>query len=312
MDEQRVTGPSVEHESRRDAAASGLTNGHADSLATVEPWSPPTASERASAAVRRYLSPGESLQLVDAVTRVDGAEQPASVGLTDDRLLVVSDDGDFVGVGLDRICSVRGEETTDVGVRGNDYRAMLALGYLLGVVGFLGVLATAANPLTPTLALVVLGGVFAVGHVLREGVDFDALVATIDEHDRDTGLGDRLRRAKRDLNDRVTDDDVGLGLTGGLAGGTFLLIVLAEGAIVPPFFTAILVSGAALTVYAMRHRERLDGVELVRRRQRTVRATVEDGTVLAVRTHPNSPLDRKLATGVQGRHRQRPTEDASA
>lgn len=303
MDERRITGQATEPQSPREngkPSESGETNGHADGLATVEPWTPPAAGERASTAIRRYLTAGESLQHVDAVTQIDGAERPASVGVTDERLLVVGEDGGFVGVGLDRVCTVRSDVESSSTVRGTDYRALLAVGYLLGVVGFLGVLASAASPLTPTLALVALGGVFATDHVLREGADFDALVAAIGRHDRDTGLADRLERGKRRVNDRVADDDVALGGAVGLAVGTFLLMALLEGSPFPPVYTALVVGGAGLTVYAMRHSDRFDGFELVRRRQRTVRATVDDGSVVAMRTHPNSRLDQELAGSASG------------
>lgn len=311
MDEGHGTGSGT---TQSDGGTSGLSNGVAeglpggdaegvpgddtdgrasDGLATVENWAPPSKRDR-TAAVRRFLAPGESLHVVDPVSYLEDGGRPAVVGLTDERVLLVGDDGGFVGVGLDRVCAVRSDDRTALDVRGLDYRLPLLAGYLLAVVGLVGVLGTAGNPLSPTLALMALGGALATDHVVREDADFGPAMAVLRRYGGDTGLADRLRRAGRAVDGRIADD-VALLAASTVGVGAFAAIVAVEGGFVTPLYTVLVVVGMGLAVYAFRNSETFGGMELVRRRQRTVTATLEDGTTLTVRTRPESTLARDIA-----------------
>lgn len=291
MDEQRITGAG---DSERDRGGSSGVGLHPDRVTTVEQWSPPSDGN-ATATVRRYLTPGESLRLIDPVAHLNRGGRPAVVGLTDERLMLVGEDGGFVGVGLDRISAVRSEPRTAFDVRGLDYRLVILAGYVLAIVGLVGVLGSAANPLTPTFALVTLGAVLAADHVRRQGADLDALLETVADHDRDTGLADRLRLVKRRINRHQTDEEFALAATGGFAVATFVLVIALEGGAVAPVFTLFVVGGAWLAVYAFYNSETHDGMELVRVRQQTITAMVDDGSSISVRTRPDSTLARELA-----------------
>ncbi|PSP33943.1 hypothetical protein BRC64_02265 [Halobacteriales archaeon QH_10_67_22] len=283
---------------REDRGVSGRDD---HGLTTVEQWRPPSSALCARSAVGEYLGAGESLQVIDEVSRPDDGGTPAAVGLTGRRLLVVSPDGSFLDVGLDRVCSVRSDRQSYLGVRGNDYRLVLCVGYLFAIVGLVGVLATSTSALTPTVALTTVGGVLLTDHVYRAGVDLDGPIGALDRGGRAAATTDRLRRWKRRLNGHVTDDDLALGATGGFTAGTFLLVVTVEPGLLAPALTLATVVGCVLSVYAFRYSDAFDGIELVRRRQRTVRVTVEDGQVVTLCTNPESTLDRELARLAHGR-----------
>lgn len=309
----RVTGIEVSNGDAPQSAADGERAARSDArdgerrdqkllggLVAEEDWSPPGSAVRDAAAVRQYLTARESLRFVDAAVLIEERPRPAAVGLTDERLLAVTGDGGFVGVGLDRICSVRSDRHTSLGVRGTDARVPLAAGFLLAIVGFLGVLAGAANPLTPTLAVAAVGGALATDYVRRESVDWSGVLAAIRRADGDSSVADRLERLGRRIDERAGGETVTLAAAGALALLPFLAVVALEPGLIAPAWTVVTAAGALLTVRGFRHADDLADVELVRRRERTVRATVEDGSTITVRTRPDSTLDRVLSGLVDG------------
>lgn len=277
-------------------AERGVIEAAVERVSTVEQWTPPSPREREAGPVRAHLRPDESLQVVDSGRLRGNREGPATVALTDDRLLVVAEDG-LVGTGLDRLCSVRSSLGTALGVRGNDARLVGGLGYLLSVVGFLAVLGVASDPLTPALALATVGGLLAAAHVRREGVEVNG--RTLTDRLRRFGAVDRLADGFVGVERRVTgsagQDPVARWGTAALALAPFAAVVALEGGVLAPLLTLGMAVSFGAVLYAVRHSEEFDGVEVVRRRQRTVTATVDDGSVVTVTTHPDSQLDSELA-----------------
>ncbi|QLH84485.1 hypothetical protein [Halosimplex pelagicum] len=298
----------------RDAAAGdGADERGAGPLATavedattVEPWTPSSPTGHETASVRRHLRRDESLQAVDAARLLGDGGGRAAVGLSDDRLLAVTDDG-LLSVGLDRLSAVRSSVDSTLGLRGRDARLLGGAGYLCSVVAFLGVLGTAADPLTPSLALAAVGGALAADHVRREGVAPNG--RTVTDRLRRFGplasLADALDGLERRVRGSSGADPLGRWGAAALAVGPFATLVALEGTVLPPLFALATVASFALVVYAVRNGDEFDGTEVVRRRRRTVTATFDDGTVLALRTHPDSPLDRELAARV-GESSRRP------
>lgn len=254
---------------------------------------PSRANGNPTVTVREFLSPDESLRLVDTVSYLYEGRHPAVVGLTDDRLLLVVEDDRFVGLGLDRVCTVRSNTRTSFDVRGLDYRLLVAVGCLLAVVGLAGVVGTAGNPLSPPLALVTLLGALGAERIARERPDPSGALASLLRHDgalaalnRRDGMLAALTRHEREL---------ALGVTSALGAGGFVVLAATESEPATPFFTVLLLVGAGLAVYASHNSERFEAMELVRSRRRTVTLTVEDGSTVRLRTSPDSPLDRELA-----------------
>ncbi|MFB6140176.1 MAG: hypothetical protein ABEJ26_07050 [Halosimplex sp.] len=271
-----------------------------DRLTAIEQWAPADGGE-ATRTVRRHLRPDESVQVADDARLVGDHGGPAAVGLTDDRLLVVTDGG-LVGVGLDRICAVRSSVETTVGARGMDARLLGGLGYFLSVVAFLAVLGAAANPLTPTLALVTVGGVFAFDHVRREGVDVNGRTLTdrLRHHDTGAALADGLAGVERRLLGIAGPDPLARWAAGAAAVVPFAALLALEPNLLAPLFALATVASFGLVVYAVRNSEALGGIEVVKRRRRTVSATVDDGSTVALWTRPDSPVDRELAARLGG------------
>jgi|GEM_PF-1662073 len=302
---------------REDAARDGSHERAAGPLATavadattVEPWTPSSPSGQETATVRRHLRRDESLQAVDAARLLGDPGGRAAVGLSDDRLLAVTDDG-LLSVGLDRLSAVRSSVDATLGLRGRDARLLGGVGYCCSVVAFLGVLGTAADPVTPSLALAAVGGALAADHLRREG--FAPNDRSLTDRLRRLGplasLADALGAIERRVRGRAGSDPLGRWGANALALGPFAALVALEGTVLPPLFALATVASFALVVYAVRNGDELDGLEAVRRRRRTVTATLDDGTVLALRTHPDSPLDRELAARV-GRLSKRPVPDS--
>ncbi|QPV61990.1 hypothetical protein I7X12_14690 [Halosimplex litoreum] len=266
---------------------------------TVEPWTLSSPPGHETASVRQHLRRDESLQVVDAARLLGDRGGRAAVGLSDGRLLAVTDDG-LVSVGLDRLSAVRSSVTATVGLRGRDARLLGGLGYLCSVVAFLGVLGTAADPLTPALALAAVGGALAADYVRRAGAAPSGETPTdrLRRFGPLASLADALGGLERRVRGRAGADPLGRWGAAALAVGPFTVLVAVDGTVLPPLFALATVASFALVVYAVRNGEEFDGIEAVRRRRRTVTATFDDGTVLTLHTRPDSPLDRELAARV--------------
>lgn len=299
--------PSETDSSDRDGAARegtdervvGRLAAAVEDATTVEPWTPASPTGTETATVRRHLRRDESLQVVDAARLVGDRGGRAAVGLSDDRLLAVTDDG-LLSVGLDRLSAVRSSTDATVRLRGRDARLLGGAGYCCSVVAFLGVLGTAADPLTPSLALATVGGALAADRVRREGVAPNGRTLT----DRLRGFGpfgalaDALGTIERRVRGRAGGDPLGRWGAAALAVGPFAALAALEGTVLPPLFALATVVSFALVVYAVRNGDEFEGLEAVRRRRRTVTATFDDGTVLTLHTGPDSRVDRELAARV--------------
>ncbi|WP_436923486.1 hypothetical protein [Halosimplex amylolyticum] len=289
-----------------DAGERGSTVGAAiesavERVTTVEGWTPFSGADGDVRPVRRVLRPDESLQLVATGELLGARGGPATAGLTDDRLVVATDDN-FVSVGFDRVSAVRSSVDTALGVRGRDARVLGGVGYALSVVTFLGVLGVASNPLTPALALATVGGALTFDHVRREGVALNG--TTLTERLRRFGpidaLADGLVGLERRVRGRVSDDPLAVWAAGAVAVAPFAALVGLEAGLLAPLFALATAGSFALVVHAVRHSDEFDGMEVVRTRRRTVVATVDDGSAVAVRTRPDSPFDRELAARAGG------------
>lgn len=267
---------------------------------TVEAWTPRTGGDAGS--LRGHLRRDESLAVVDGARLLGDRGGAASVGLSDDRLLAVTDDG-LLSVDLDRLSTVRSAVDSTVGLRGRDARLLGAVGYCWAVVAFLGVLATAADPLTPALSLATVGGAFAAAHVHRDGLAPDGRTLTdrLRRFDPAASLAEALLAVERRLVGRAGTDPLGRWGAAALAVVPFAALVALEGSVLPPVFALATVAGFAAVVHAVRNAGEFDGIEAVRRPHRTVVATLDDGTVFRLWTRPDSPLDRELAARVGGR-----------
>ena len=280
-------------------AGDGPDGGVFAGLVTDDAWRPSTAMDRTTAAVRPYLRSDESIRTADTGQLVGGGGEPVSVALTDERLLVVTDDS-FIAVDVDGLSGVRSSVETRLGLRGMDFRLLGAVGYLLSVVVFLATLGVASNPLTPALTLVTGGAALAAGYLFGEGLDLHGRTLTdrLRAHGPLATLADALVGLERRLLGRASADPLAAWAATVLAVVVFGVVVALEGGLLAPLFVLATVGSFALVVHAVGHSDDFDGIDLVRHRRRWVSATTATGDAVAVWTRPESSLARALAARV--------------
>jgi hypothetical protein len=180
---------------------------------------------------------------VEMTVPTDVYREPVVLGVTDRRLVSVSDADEFTSISLDHVASIRSNQTAVVGYRGNDYRLLLAGSVLLAVTG-LGVATTVlAGLLATSLLLLAVAGL---------------LVAYFGSQGRPAGLTERLREL--DYWEVTPVDERHRLLVGG--GTLTLLGLLGLLVLTPTVLTTVLtVAGLLLVVasvwladYAWRHR----------------------------------------------------------
>jgi hypothetical protein len=270
--------------------------------------------------VREYLVSDEPVKAAADGQVLDSTPGgTVSLGLTDRRVVFVSEDGGFLDIDYDHICSVRSQPRTAVSVRGNDYRLLLVGGFVLGIVGLLGVLGVASNPLSPVFTLLFVGGIGVAERAVRldedvtiEGVDPIARLRRLDgRFDWDAveakmnGLnghspGAIAHREKRRVNEYVGDRQLLLAGSVVLAFAPFIALVVFESSLLAPVFALFTAGGIALLVYGFRHGGDLQNLQVVREREREVSIDVVDGRTVNLRVDPDVTVDRKLSRLAHG------------
>lgn len=248
--------------------------------------------------LREYLIPEEPLRGVYAATLSDDSSpKEVAVGVTDRRLLCLSDDGTFLNVGYDSICAIRSHQRSSFTYRGNDYRILLGSGALLAVLGFVALAAFASSPGVPVLALATVGAVAATAALFwSDDVSELATPEAIDRHTAaDFDGAEALRRAGQRLPDGVEAQHALTVASAFVAVAGFLgTAAVATTPVVLLFFVPIL-GGIGLVDYGRRHVEELDGIEISRERARNVRIRTDDGRTVRLETDPSADVDRELS-----------------
>lgn len=239
-----------------------------------------------------FVSENEPLTDVysaELIVPTDVYREPVVIGVTDRRLVSLSDANELTSISLDHVSSIRSSQTTAVDYRGNDYRLLLAGSALLAVTG-LGVATTVlAGWLATSLFLLVVAGL---------------LVAYFGSQGRPAELTERLpdleywEVAPVDERHRL------------LVGGGTLTVLGLSGlvALAPTVLAAVLTGVVTLLVgtsvwladYAWRHRRDLDGIERVRTRLKEVRVGTDAGNTVSFLVDPANDLDRTLSRGTDG------------
>lgn len=279
-----------------------------DRVTTDEPWTPPPATERRLAAIRRHLERDERVHVTECVAQTPntgriptGGGGPAAVGVTDHRLLAASDAA-VRDIEFERVTSVRATTGTTLGVRLRDARLIAALGYLCSIFAFLAVMVAARDPLTPALTMLAMGGALWYTHVRPHGLVVGGRTVTqrLERLSPFAALSGVLRRVERRLLGRAGTDPITRWSAGALVVAPFVATLRFEGVSVAPVFVTLAVASFAVVGYAVRHSDEFGGLALRRRRYATVDVAVENGSSLSVRTRPDSPLCQALLTRTSG------------
>lgn len=260
---------------------------------------------------QEYLSPEEIVvETGDGAIGEGSSWRDGFVGLTDRRLLFVSDDGEFTNVDYDHVCSIESRTRRTFTERGFRLRLLGAFGGFLAFAAFVTMVVLASSAVGTLLAFVAVGGVVVAESLRRAGVDVDW--DAIEE--RLPGLG---RRAviENAVGDRTKADDGGdSGIirqhweseyvyvhqlllvsaavfatiaVGGLVAHTGGLLVM-----VPAVATIV---GIAAVDFAVRRIRRLDSVGGSRRDEREVRIQLVNGRDVSVRFDAAARTDRVLS-----------------
>jgi hypothetical protein len=244
-----------------------------------------------------YLLTEEPLRGVYAATLSDdSAPKEVTVGVTDRRLLCLSEDGTFLNIGYDSICAVRSKPRSRVTYRGNDSRVLLGGGAALAVLAFVGLVAFTATLVAPVFALATVGAIVTTASVYRSD-DAPDLVTLTDIEDRTAADvdADALRRAAERLPPAVDARRALLfaGVLATLVGIWGTSAVAASSLAV--LFLLPMVGGVALVDYARRYADDLDGIEIAREQAQNVRISTDDGRTVRLETDPSAGIDRELS-----------------
>ena len=247
--------------------------------------------------LREYLVPEEPLRGVYAATLSDDSSPTeVSIGVTDRRLLCLSDDGTVLNVGYDSICAIRSRPRSTFTYRGNDYRLLLGGGTMLAVLGFVALVAFTGSSAVPILLLATVGGLAATAFL--SWTDDVADLATLDDVERRVAADvdvDAVRRVRRALPDDVENRHLLLALSALVTALSFAgTLAFAASPLVVLFFAPVL-GGIGLVEYARRHADEFDGIEIARERARKVRITTDDGRSVRLETDQSSDIDRELS-----------------
>lgn len=258
-----------------------------------------------SSPFREYLAPDESVvsgapgTIVDRSTRSRG-----SIGITDRRVLMVTDTDRFIDVSHDAISSIRSRPRTTVTATGIGYRLVAVGGAMIAVFGVVSVLAIETSGLAAGLALATVGGTAAAEYVRRTGVDVDWSAL------------DAVWRAYRSDRDALVDElaDVDLLQPAGAGSHDSDLLVLTLGVaalfalvglvslterllVVLPVLASI--AGVGLTDHGHRRWRTLDRTGAGMRHERAVSIHLVDGRTVDFRVDATVRIDRTLSAVVR-------------
>lgn len=248
-----------------------------------------TPSERS---LRAHLTRTESLNAVYEGTLIEetGREE-VTIGVTDQRLLGRSADGEFLDVKQEYITSIRSHLHSRPTYRGVDDRLVAGIGAVLAAIAVVALALTALRlPAAEAMATIGLAVATVAGGSAAELA-----------RRRYVRVREALGRLERD---RGFDFDLDLGsdrdrlLLGGLGGGllatvSFLWLLAATG---PLAGLLVLVAGGglALAEYGVRLETEYDGIEFATEREKRVEITTVDGRTVELRTDPDASLEREL------------------
>lgn len=256
-----------------------------------------------------YLAPGESVVTGSPGSLyVDAYRQDGTIGVTDRRVLFVSDDGGFLDVAHDAINSIRSRPRSTVTYLGIGHVLVALLGVLLAAFAFAGVLLLESSVVGALLGVLSVGGIAAAEYVRRHGVRnelvpfeatgrrFSAALDRSGHRDRLDGvvedlLGGTLAEAEPDGYDEL----LVVGVASVALVASIGLVALAESLFVVPLVLATL-GGGALAEYAYRRLRARDDVGRNRRLEREVSIRLVDGSIVHLVVGQDGRLDRDLSS----------------
>lgn len=252
---------------------------------------------------RAYLVPGETVGFACAGTLIDDGEPlEGAFGLTDRRVLFVSESGTFVDFKHEYVSSTRSRSRTRLTARGLAARATAAAGVGLAAVGFLAVAASTRSPLAVAVSALLVASLGGLTYVHRHDLDVDrsAFADAVGRLVADRALDVRAFEAvlyRRDPARYTYGSNHGHLLVGlGVVGVVSLTSLYALAGSLPVVGAALgAVGGLFLADLGYRRMRTLDRVGGSRTHRRETSVHLVDGRVLRLRVDLSEPIDRELS-----------------
>lgn len=244
--------------------------------------------------LRDYLTPGETVAHVASGTLCDdAARMVGTVGVTDDRVVFVSEGVGFMEVTHEAVASVQSRARTSYTRRGLAARLLIVGGLVLATVGLLGVVLATNGPIAVVLTVLAVGSVVALECVRRYDLDVDW--SGLDEAVESRSIRPLVRRqdGRYTFGSNHGHLMVGFGVAAILAFAVLSAIVATPSVVLLALAT---LAGVAVTDRAYRAMGELDRAGESRRREREVRIHLVDGRVVRVRVDAGDDIDRALST----------------
>lgn len=226
--------------------------------------------------VTSYLADDESLRgLTSGTLLEDATQKPIALGLTDRRVLSVSETGEFTDIRYDYICSIRSNRHSTVRYQPQegDRRTARFVGALLAMAALVVAVVYASSAGASEGATTVLLSAATVG-----------TVASIQYVRTRSGDG----AARRQLL-------VGTGI---LLLSVLVGIGLLSSSVLAHLFVVLTPAGLVLLEYARRHRGEFGRSGLRRQREKRLTINTIDGHTVRVAIDADADIDRELTTYV--------------
>lgn len=205
----------------------------------------------------------------------DASRDGMVVGLTDRRLLCVSNAGEFVDIRYDYICSIQSRQQTRMEYRSRNERDQMMT--LLG-----GCLAMA------TLVAVVLS-------VLSVGIAEAVLTILLAAATVAVTAGVEYVRKRPHVGRASEQVFIGAGV---LALVALVVTGFVASAVSAPLFVIVTLGGFGVVGYGARHRDTLTGLGLDRHRETVLSINTIDGETVRIAVDATADIDRELSASV--------------
>lgn len=260
--------------------------------------------------VRDYLNPDESLVAEYTATLSEHSiGKPVSVGVTDRRVLCVSDRGEATSIGYDSICTIRSSPWVKRTYHVHDYRLFVGGGGLMAIFGLIGVMAFSTTVLVPLLTVLAIGSLGSTEYFrrnpdVREGTVFFDLRQS-------AGGSDRWHNLQRIMGHAMdyADEHRLLVLAGGSLIGitSFVGAILVASSVLIFLSMLVLVSAIALLDYAYRHRDDFDGIHVIQQQKMEVSISPIGGPSIQLNCDPADEVHQELSM-LAFTNREAPTQ----
>lgn len=256
---------------------------------------------------RDYLAPDEAVVSSAHGTIVDDSfRSRGSIGITERRVLVVTDSDRFLEVTHDAITSIRSRPRSTFTARGIGSRLAVVVGAAIAIVGFVGVLGVQASAQAFVFALATVGGAVTAEYVRRVGGggEWPASDEVRGALTTDRGaLGGVLADAGLSRSDGsgIESDDrpVYVFVLGAVSLVSLLGLVGVTGRLVVVPLVVVALAGVVLSDYAYRRKKAMDATGEGRRHERAVSIHLVDGRTVNLRVDSTERIDRALSGVVR-------------